>query len=119
MSKKKKKPTVAPTRDLKPFLGLLISVTALLLFCSVLSFALVKAPHNWLGLLGHSLGWFSHALLGVGSYFFALFMGWFGWRLAFHKPVHHPALKAFFMALFLVSLSLLLNLLEFRFPSVA
>lgn len=116
MSKKSKNKKSIPHRDYKPFIGLLILVGALLFFISLLSFA--TTPQNWLGLLGASMGWFGHALLGVSSYYLACFVGWFGWRLCFSKPIHHPVVKALFMSLFLLSLSLLLNLMEFRFPSV-
>ncbi len=102
---------------MKPFIGLLICVSALIFFLSCLNFAIAR-PHNWLGLLGASIGWFGHALFGLGSYFLALFAGWFGWRLAFNKPIHHPVLKGLFMTLFFLSLGLLLNLMEFRFPTV-
>lgn len=117
MAKKRKgKKNSAPQKDLKPFFGLLICACALALFFSLFSFAMAR--HNWLGLLGSNVGWFGHALLGQGSYFFALFAGWFGWRLCFNKPIHHPVLKGVFMSLFILSFCLLLNLMEFRFPSV-
>jgi S-DNA-T family DNA segregation ATPase FtsK/SpoIIIE len=115
---KKNKNKKAPKRDLKPYIGLWTTLFALLFFLSCFSFAFIGAPHNWLGLLGASIGWFGHALFGMGSYFLALFVGWFGWRLAFSKPIHHPLLKGLFMALFLLSLGLLINLMEFRFPTV-
>ncbi|MCE5319134.1 MAG: DNA translocase FtsK [Parachlamydia sp.] len=117
MSKKRKgKKNAPPTRDLKPFFGLLLCAFALSLFFSLLSFAMAR--QNWLGLLGSNVGWFGHALLGQGSYFFALFTGWYGWRLCFNKPIHHPVLKGIFMSLFILSFCLLLNLMEFRFPAV-
>lgn len=114
--KRKSKKNAAPKKDLKPFFGLLLCTAALAFFFSLLSFAMAR--HNWLGLIGSNVGWFGHALLGQGSYFFALFSGWFGWRLCFNKPIHHPVLKGTFMSLFILSFCLLLNLIEFRFPFV-
>src|SRR5689334_17893181 len=119
MSKKRKNraKNSAPKRDLNPYFGLFICVSALLFFLSAFSFAFARPSSNWLGLLGASVGWVGHALFGIGSYFFALFVGWFGWRLLFHKPISHPMLKGLFMALFLLSLGLLANLIEFSFPT--
>src|SRR5437879_4552553 len=119
MSKKRKgkKTKPQPKRDIKPLLGLLVCAGSLAFFLSLLSFALIPPPHNWLGLIGSSVGWAGHALMGIGSYYFVFFVGWFGWRLCFNKPIHHAALKGLFMLLFLLSLCLILNLVEFRFPS--
>lgn len=120
MTKKRvKKNKGAPAKsigDTTPLNGLLLFSFALSLLLSLLSFGYAPEAHNWLGLLGHNIGWFFHASLGLGSYFFSFFIGWFGWRLLFHKPIHHAAPKALFMTLFIISLCMLLNLVEHRFP---
>ncbi len=97
--------------------GLILVSLAFALLLSLLSFAYGQS-HNWLGLVGSKIGWIFHALFGVGSYFFCIFLGWAGWRQLFHKPIHHPFLKSFFMSLFIISLCMLLNIVEHSYPSL-
>lgn len=119
MSKKKKQqngPHPRVASFLGPIRGLVLFVIALALLLSLLSFAYGHPAKNWLGVVGYNLGWFFHALLGLGSYAACVFFGWIGWRLLFGKSVNHLAAKIFFMAILILSLCVLLSLVEHRLP---
>jgi S-DNA-T family DNA segregation ATPase FtsK/SpoIIIE len=116
MSKKRKTDKTKPKQDVTPIRGLILLAFSFGMLLSLLSFAFAPAT-NWLGLVGTSIGWVFHALLGLGSYFICFFLGWAGWRLLFNKPINHPTLKMTFMALFILSFCMLLNLIEHRSPS--
>lgn len=105
-----------PKPDITHIQGLILFSSAVGLLISLLSFAYGQS-NNWLGLVGSHIGWFFHALFGLGSYILCLFIGWAGWRQMFHKPIHHPLSKACFMGLFILSACMLLNLLEHAYPS--
>ena len=102
--------------DLSPLKGFFIIAAALALTLAVLSYA-YGTSHNWLGLLGDSVGWAMHALFGVGSYVFCLFLGWVGWRRLFFKPITRPWIKTAFMSVFIFSLCMLFSLFEHAYPS--
>jgi S-DNA-T family DNA segregation ATPase FtsK/SpoIIIE len=103
--------------DITYLRGLICFSSSLALMLSLLSFAYGHSQ-NWLGLVGSHVGWFFHALFGIGSYLLCIFLGWAGWRQMFLKPIHHPLKKVLFIALFLLSFCMLLNLLEHTYPSV-
>ncbi len=104
--------------DTTPLKGLLLLILALTLFLSLLSFAYGQS-HNWLGLVGSTIGWFFHALLGLGSYSVPVFISWLGWRKLFDKPIRHPFLKAFFFSLFTLSVCLFLTVIENADPRLS
>lgn len=115
--KKSPKQKNAKTKpDITHIQGLILFSCAVGLLLSLLSFAYGQS-NNWLGLVGSHIGWFFHALFGLGSYILCLFIGWAGWRLMFLKSIHHPLAKACFMGLFLLSLCMLMNLLEHTYPT--
>jgi S-DNA-T family DNA segregation ATPase FtsK/SpoIIIE len=57
-----------------------------------------------------------YALFGLGSYYIALFIGWFGWRLLFSKSVNNLFGKIFWIAVFLASFCTMLSLIEDSSP---
>lgn len=119
MAKKKISKSKIEPKDLRTIQGLLTLSATLALFLSLVSYTQGQNTQNILGLVGLGFGWAFHALLGLGSYILCLFIGWLGWRLLFHKPINHILLKISFAALFLVSYSVLLNLIEHQFPQTA
>ena len=121
-SKKKNKPenkkaSHAHADEIK---GILFTAAALILFLSLLSFSLHGAEtHNWLGLMGYTLGWSFVALFGFGSYLVCLFAGWIGLRLLRKKQPLNLLFKTTCFTLTLVSACVLLSLLEERYPDLA
>lgn len=96
--------------------GFLILALSFILFLSLISFAVDPEAKNLLGIMGHTLGWSLHALIGLSSYGLVLFIGWIGWRRLFCKPIHFLWLKSIYVAAALFSLCMLLSLIESDFP---
>lgn len=99
--------------------GFLIVSFAIVLLISLVSFALTPDAKNLLGLMGHTLGWALHALIGLSSYGLAIYIGWIGWRLLFCKSLRFLWLKHLYVAIALFSLCLLLSLIESDAPFFA
>lgn len=99
--------------------GLFTLLAALVLLLSLISFGMLGPSGNWLGMVGHALGWSTHALFGLTSYIACIFLAWVGWRRLFNKSINNFAKKTASAALLLASLALLLSLLEDRAPSAA
>lgn len=97
--------------------GFLFLALALILFLSLVSFAIAPDSRNLLGLMGHTIGWAFHALFGLGSYGWAIFIAWIGWRRLFDKPVNHLWLKGIYVTIAVLSLCMLLSLIESDFPN--
>ena len=98
--------------------GFLIFSSAILLLLSLASFAINPGAKNVLGLMGYTIGWFFHALFGLGSYFLALYIGWIGWRKLFQKPLNHLLLKSTYFSVAVFSFCVLLSLVECHSPSL-
>lgn len=115
-SKKPKKNTKAEKESIpwttSETRGFLIFSFAIVLLLSLMSFAIAPDSKNLLGLMGHTLGWALHALMGLSSYGLVLYLGWIGWRLLFCKSLHFLWLKHLYVATTIVSLSMLLTLIE-------
>lgn len=105
--------TTAETR------GFLMISFAVILLLSLMSFAIDPDAKNLLGMMGHTLGWSLHALMGLSSYALVIYIGWIGWRTLFCKSLHHLWLKHLYVACALFSLSMLLSLIESDAPAVA
>jgi S-DNA-T family DNA segregation ATPase FtsK/SpoIIIE len=112
---KKTKPSSPLMPQLTPVRGLILFSLAFGLILSLFSFAYGHPVQNGLGLIGYKLGWFFHALFGLGSYIFCIFLGWIGWRILFNKPMNHLFAKTVFIFIFTFSLTLLLSVVEYRF----
>ncbi len=99
--------------------GFLILAFAVILLLSLMSFAIAPDSKNLLGLMGYTLGWALHALFGLSSYVLVIYIGWVGWRLLFCKSLHYLWLKHLYVAIAMISLSMLLSLIESDAPFVA
>lgn len=113
MAKKKVKSIPKTTPEGRGLLFLAASVT---LFLSLLSFSLGQETHHLLGIIGYSTGYFFHTLFGLSSYILAIYLAWIGWRQLFNKPLNDIALKTLYIALFVVSTSMLLSVFESKQP---
>ncbi len=98
--------------------GFLIFAFAIVLLLSLISFALAPESKNLLGLMGHTVGWALHALVGLSSYALVLYIGWIGWRLLFCKSLHFLWLKNLYVAVAMISLCMLLSLIESDTPRI-
>lgn len=96
--------------------GFLIFSFSIVLLLSLMSYAVAPYSQNLLGLMGHTFGWGFHALIGLSSYILAIYIGWIGWRLLFCKSLHFLWLKHLYMAVAILSFSILLSLLESDAP---
>lgn len=99
--------------------GFLIFSFAFVLLLSLISFATAPDSVNLLGLMGYTLGWALHALMGLSSYGLVLYIGWIGWRLLFCKSLHLLWLKHLYVTIALLSCSMLLSLIESDAPFLA
>lgn len=97
--------------------GFLILAFAIILLLSLMSFALAPDSKNLLGLMGHTLGWALHALVGLSSYILVFYIGWIGWRLLFCKSLHFLWLKHLYVVVAMISFCMLLSLIESDAPS--
>jgi S-DNA-T family DNA segregation ATPase FtsK/SpoIIIE len=123
MSKKRRSKSIQGQSQTKPIpnevKGVSLLAFAFCLFLSALSFAYGPDTRNWLGIVGHSIGWLVHALFGLTSYLICLALSWVGWRLLFSKSINHPVLKSVFLCLLVFSTCMLLSLIEHRFTGVS
>lgn len=98
--------------------GLCVLSFAAAFFLSLLSFAYGSSTHNWVGLVGYTIGKFAHATCGLGSYLLCAYLGWVGWKLLFNKKMEHPLIKTMYVLVLISSLCFLLSLIEDKIPSV-
>lgn len=121
-AKKSKKPlpkkSIQPPESHPEVEGFLLLVLALTLLISLFSFAYSPGSTNTLGLVGHTIGSVFHSTLGLSSYILSLFIGWVGWRKLFSKSVNHFSRKVLYITLMIISTSMLLSLVEDRYPSI-
>ncbi len=110
MKKQKKHPQKKKKNFQLPRLlqGLLLLAFALFLSLSLLSYHDGDATKNWLGLIGHVMGWCANYLFGLASLLIPIFSGWAGWQMVVKKPIVHPRLKFLYFSLVLISLATLL-----------
>lgn len=99
--------------------GFLVFAFAIILLLSLMSFAIAPDSKNLLGVMGDKLGWLFHALFGLSSYLLVIYIGWIGWRLLFSKSLHFMWLKHIYVAICLISTSMLLSLIESDYPTFA
>lgn len=109
VEKKESPPIPLTTVETRGFLTLAFTI---LLLLSLISFALDPLSTNLIGLMGDTLGWSFHFLFGLSSYLLVIYLGWIGWRLLFSKSINFLWLKNIYIAVSLVSTSMLLSLIE-------
>lgn len=116
-AKKQQLIELPPKRDYTELNGALLLCFSLISLVGLFSFAFHGPQENALGLVGEKLGWFLHALFGVGSYLICIYFSWIGWRVSFQKPINRPAFKAFWFFVMVASFCFLLCLIEDSFAS--
>lgn len=120
MAKKKPKKKSKEPFEISPIaLGTALFALSFLILLSLLSFVYGKETHNWLGLTGHAIGWLFHALFGLSSYLIAGFIFWVSLRLLALKPIPNLSSKIVYMTTLVFSFSLLLSMVEARFPTLS
>lgn len=114
MSREKKKSSLNAEAK-----GLILLACSFVMLLTLLSFDAENSSKNWLGLLGHGFAWLQTFLFGLGSYAVALFLGWLGWRFLCTKKLEKLPSKTLYFCIFLISCTLLLNLIaEHAAPSL-
>lgn len=121
MAKKKTKKSagaaVAKKEASQEIQGLTLFVASLAITLSIVSFGLHGMhAHNWLGVVGNTIGWSFTALFGLGSYVLCVFWGWVGWRLLLRKPLNDLYPKSLWVMLCVVSVCILLSLIQDLYP---
>lgn len=115
-----KKSAQAKKKDSNEIKGIACFSTILAVILSLISFSLHGSlTNNWLGVIGHGLGWILTALFGLGSYLFVSFIGWIGWRLMFKKTINNIPQKTVYVLAAIFSLCMLLSVIEDNYPSLA
>ena len=103
----------------KELLGLLVLISTLLAFLGLVSFTPENSTSNFLGLIGHGIGWFLRFSFGLASYLlltglFLLSLKWIS-----KEEVEELPFKCLLFTLVLFSTTLLLNLLAEIAPALA
>ncbi|MGA8165632.1 MAG: DNA translocase FtsK [Waddliaceae bacterium] len=112
---KKKKEQPKTSQEMNGFFTVSLAVVML---TSLLSFSYGQGTIHWLGAIGYTIGWVLVGIFGISSYFAAVYLGWFGWRMLFRKSINNPRSKHLMMGTIIVSFSILLCLVEDQFPHV-
>ena len=113
----KKNRTDEPNVHLSELKGLLLLTLGVILFLSLISFAIHASHENLLGRLGHFLGTLFHHTFGVTSYALGFAISVIGVRMVFVKPQEDLRNKLFFCLLGAFSLGMLLEVASDSFPN--
>lgn len=121
MAKKqqKKSKQKEPIKLAPETVGFLMMSGALMLVLSLISFGINPDSKNLLGLFGHTFGWTLHASLGLSSYIFCAYLFWLGWVKLSKKQDQNIPLVTFYVAVIIISTSILLSLIEDVYPSLS
>jgi S-DNA-T family DNA segregation ATPase FtsK/SpoIIIE len=92
--------------------GLALLGIGLFLTLSLLSFDGELSSNNWLGLIGHAIAFTFTYVFGLPSFCLIAFLFWSGWKLLSEEKIPSLKAKLVYFSLFMLSLSLLLNLLS-------
>ena len=118
MSKRKKKPKKKKSLSVNSLIkGSALIGCALFLTLSLLTYCEGDATQNWLGLVGHVMGWSVHYLFGLASLLIPVFLGWLGWQLITKKEIHRPRLKICYFLLIMSSSATLLAQVAHSLPA--
>lgn len=90
--------------------GLALIVCSLILTLSLLSFHLHDTQGNLLGLIGYGLGFSLYFLFGLSSFLILFYVGWLGLQYLTYGEVPNCRAKNIYFSLFILSISILLNL---------
>ncbi|MEX0961893.1 MAG: DNA translocase FtsK 4TM domain-containing protein [Simkaniaceae bacterium] len=104
----KKNKSESPTHpEAKGLLFLALSMTVLL---ALLSFIDGEHEKNWLGLIGHGIGFLFNYCFGITSYLVVGLLFFMGWKLLVSGKLPHLPFKVTYFFSLILSLSFLLNL---------
>jgi len=118
-AKKQQQIELLQKKDYTELNGAILLCFSLVSLIGLFSFAFHGPQENALGLVGEKLGWFFHALFGLGSYFIFIYLSWIGWRISFQKPINRSTFKAFWFSVMVASFCFLLCMIEDSFTSAA
>lgn len=116
---KKKAAKAAPEKKTGPETAI-VRGAGLLVLSLMFLLSLITYNHNsvnWLGLIGHSIGWVGQTLFGIGSYAVCMAVGWRGISLLFAKSTNEPSWSAFYTATSIFSCCVLLTLIETQYAT--
>jgi DNA segregation ATPase FtsK/SpoIIIE, S-DNA-T family len=106
-------------RGISPFTkGCIFLACAIFLGLSLISYDDSDPRRNWLGLLGHVVGWSFTYLFGLASWLLPIFLGWLGWKFLTKKEIEALPPKLLYFATTLFSLSILLAMTAQTSPSL-
>lgn len=91
--------------------GLLMLSCCFLALLSLCSYDVADRGANWLGVIGHAFAWTLSYLFGLSTYLIIAFVSWMGWKLLTEGKIENSHSKTFYFSLFVISTSILLNLL--------
>lgn len=91
--------------------GLFLLLLALLLLLCLCSFEWQDPAKNWLGLLGYCTAFALNFLFGYCSFVLAIFCAYYGFQTLCGREIEYKKFKLINLALFTVSLSILLSLI--------
>jgi DNA segregation ATPase FtsK/SpoIIIE, S-DNA-T family len=121
MAKKQiKKSSLPPEKEkMSPeTVGFLTLSIALMLFISLISFAIKPETHNLLGLVGHLFAKGFHSLFGLTSYTVCLYLFWVGYKKLLNKPILYQKRDFTYFFIALLSAGILLNMIEDTWPNL-
>ena len=90
--------------------GLLLLAATFISLLALFSYDTTDQTTNWLGIAGHGYAWTLLYLFGLTVYPLLGFLGWAGWTYLIKGQVPSLRSKTFYLALFILSLGVVLNL---------
>lgn len=119
MAKKVVKKSAAEKSNRAEIKALIFFAFTLTAALSLISFSLHGSlTSHWLGAIGYALGWSLTALLGLSSYLLVGYLTWLSSRLILKKPVDELFLKTLCIITATISSSMLLSVIEDRYPTI-
>ena len=98
--------------------GLLILSATLTLVTSLVTFSQGYPSENLIGLVGYYAAFSLLWAFGIGAYLIAVFFGWIGWRLLYSDKLPSFGVKAFYYALFTLSICTLATVFSDKYGIV-
>jgi len=90
--------------------GLLFILLSIVSLVCLFSYDIDDKSTNWMGMIGHGYSWTLMYLFGLTAYLVLGFVGWIGWKLLLQGEIPRLKSKIFYLSLFGISFSFLLNL---------
>lgn len=118
MKKKEKKSFFERHPEAK---GLFLLGISIIMQLSLFSFDAGSPRENWLGLVGHGIGFACTYVFGIGSFLLMFYLGYLGFITLSRSSVEHIKAKNFYFGSFLFAFCILLNLIaeaKIPFPDI-